>query len=162
MVNDRSELYANKTQPIIFKYAESNIDVLKALGLYTKQNTSLSSTNNYAPFPFNVESFFQNIYLKSNFSVESCTSQNLGNTHILANIPVKISRGTQGDMISQVYSTIVTFDYLMSGNIIYQNQNNEHQQITTRNIDEIIIELVDHDGFAIYTNGTYSVELYFF
>ena len=62
-------------------------------------------------------------------------------------------------MVQQVYSTIVTYDYLMSGNIIYQNQNNENQQIVSRHIDEITIELVDHDGYPIFTTGTYSVEL---
>jgi len=151
------------TTPIIFSHTESSSNILKALGLNTESDTTLSPTITETPYNVNLAGLLPVVYVRTNIGVGGYMSMKGGMTmNILGSIPVEISNLNAGNNVESFTGTTQTVRYQPASSINYVNHANEgsHKIITNQHINSITLELLNSEGVVIGTGlNDYSITL---
>ena len=151
------------TTPIIFSHTESSSNILKALGLNTESDTTLSPTITETPYNVNLAGLLPVVYVRTNIGVGGYMSMKGGMTmNILGSIPVEISNLNAGNNVESFTGTTQTVRYQPASSINYVNHANEgsHKIITNQHINSITLELLNSEGVIVGTGlNDYSITL---
>lgn len=151
------------TTPIIFSHTESSSNILKALGMNTESDTTLSPTITETPYNVNLAGLLPVVYVRTNIGVGGYMSMKGGMTmNILGSIPVEISNLNAGNNVESFTGTTQTVRYQPASSINYVNHANEgsHKIITNQHINSITLELLNSEGVVIGTGlNDYSITL---
>ena len=151
------------TTPIIFSHTESSSNILKALGLNTESDTTLSPTITETPYNVNLAGLLPVVYVRTNIGVGGYMSMKGGMTmNVLGSIPVEISNLNAGNNVESFTGTTQTVRYQPASSINYVNHANEgsHKIITNQHINSITLELLNSEGVVIGTGlNDYSITL---
>ena len=151
------------TTPIIFSHTESSGNILKALGLNTESDTTLSPTITETPYNVNLAGLLPVVYVRTNIGVGGYMSMKGGMTmNVLGSIPVEISNLNAGNNVESFTGTTQTVRYQPASSINYVNHANEgsHKIITNQHINSITLELLNSEGVVIGTGlNDYSITL---
>ena len=151
------------TTPIVFSHTESSSNILKALGLNTESDTTLSPTITETPYNVNLAGLLPVVYVRTNIGVGGYMSMKGGMTmNILGSIPVEISNLNAGNNVESFTGTTQTVRYQPASSINYVNHANEgsHKIITNQHINSITLELLNSEGVVIGTGlNDYSITL---
>ena len=151
------------TTPIIFSHTESSSNILRALGLNTESDTTLSPTITETPYNVNLAGLLPVVYVRTNIGVGGYMSMKGGMTmNILGSIPVEISNLNAGNNVESFTGTTQTVRYQPASSINYVNHANEgsHKIITNQHINSIALELLNSEGVVVGTGlNDYSITL---
>jgi len=151
------------TTPIIFSHTESSSNILRALGLNTESDTTLSPTITETPYNVNLAGLLPVVYVRTNIGVGGYMSMKGGMTmNILGSIPVEISNLNAGNNVESFTGTTQTVRYQPASSINYVNHANEgsHKIITNQHINSITLELLNSEGVIVGTGlNDYSITL---
>ena len=151
------------TTPIIFSHTESSGNILKALGLNTESDTTLSPTITETPYNVNLAGLLPVVYVRTNIGVGGYMSMKGGMTmNILGSIPVEISNLNAGNNVETFAGTTSAQRFQPTSSINYVNHANEgsHKIITNQHINNITLELLNSEGVLVGTGlNDYSITL---
>ena len=133
---------------ITFRVAQTSPEILRALGLYTDANTTITPTSN-SPFNFDLSQLLPVVRVKTNFNFNSESSDATGDSNILDSLPTNTTQGNQYYQTLTIADASGTINIKNKSMMLHENAYMSKQIIPTKTINNLEIELVSQDNKLI-------------